>query len=204
MNKTFSRGLLSVLTFFFVIIMITESIFSLKLITGESSIYKLQQEVTTDYLTVDLGVQAFFQYFECLDPNHANKFIFYFGNKLHESTQVSAYLGYYPYTMKKNESNLYNLDITENKHSQNQFANVIGVDIVRDAGFNNVKENAYEQSYEIIMRDIIIFVNKFFTLRVFQPPEKSGFSQTNDRSDEKYWKKYLHFYNEIQVTLVGG
>ena len=117
MNKTISYGLFRVLTFFFVIFMITESLLSLKLITGENRTYKIPQEVTTDYLTVDLGVQAFFQYFECLDPIHSNKFIFYFGNKLHESAQVSAYMGYYPYTIKMNETNDLNLDLAPNKYS---------------------------------------------------------------------------------------
>lgn len=69
-----------------------------KLVTGPSEIYPLKQNVTVDFMSIDPNVNAYYQFFETLEPKKFNKLIFYFGKKLGGSAQETAYMGVYPYT----------------------------------------------------------------------------------------------------------
>lgn len=68
-----------------------------KLATGPGQIYPLSQNVTVDFMSIDPNVNAYYQYFETLEPNKFNKLIFYFGKNITGSAQETAYMGVYPY-----------------------------------------------------------------------------------------------------------
>jgi hypothetical protein len=69
-----------------------------KLNTGPGYIYPLSKNVTVDFMSIDPNVNAYYQFFETLDPKKFNKLIFYFGKNITGSAQETAYMGVYPYT----------------------------------------------------------------------------------------------------------
>jgi hypothetical protein len=64
----------------------------------DSYIYPLSKNVTVDFMSIDPNVNAYYQFFETLDPKKFNKLIFYFGKNITGSAQETAYMGVYPYT----------------------------------------------------------------------------------------------------------
>ena len=71
----------------------------MKLSTGPGNIYPNNQTVIADFIAVDTNVNAYYQFFECLNKANYNKLIFYFGKNVTGSAQQTAYLGYYPYNL---------------------------------------------------------------------------------------------------------
>ena len=72
---------------------------------------------------------------------------------------------------------------------------MIGADVIRGAGFTHTQTKSKEITYDLIMRDIIVFVNKFINEVYFDETKMGREFWINARPE---WS------NEILVTLVAG
>lgn len=80
--------------------------------------------------------------------------------------------------------------MVNNTYSLNEFGNVVGCDIIRGAGFNT-NSNSTELTYDIIMQDIVSFVNQFL--------DKWFFVELPEKNKKDYWNKA--FNNKLNVIL---
>lgn len=60
-------------------------------VNGNPQIYPNSQNVFAEYMTVDVGAQIFYQYFESMNKSMENNLIIYFGNDLIGTPQKTAY-----------------------------------------------------------------------------------------------------------------
>lgn len=185
--------------------LLTKSSNCLELNTGQGNIYSKVQHVETDLIQVDQNVNVYFQYFESLDQKgevkHTNKLLFYFGNSIQGSAQQTAYMGYYPYTLRSSAptdkdiptSELNDIHVNYNNNTLNTLGGVVGADVVRGTGFNTATTPS-TLNYNIIRNDTVKFVNRFLEQVYFQSkPYNSGTTWQKDT-----WKK------ELQIFLIGG
>lgn len=78
-----------------------------------------------------------------------------------------------------------------NTHTLNKYGNIVGCDIIRGAGFNTNTNNA-KLTYNLIMKDMVKFVNGFLKNQYFNSSEKMKAS---------YWDYYS---NQLHITIIAG
>ena len=143
------------------ILLITTTL-ALELKTGKNSLYYHPQAVSVGYVNIEEKSSVYYQYFKTFNASNAknNRITFFLGHNVSESAQTYGFMGYLPYTLKKNQTSTIGVTLTFNGLSLNNLTDLVLLDLSRGAGFSN-NYSPETVSYKLMAADLQKFIEQF-------------------------------------------